>query len=212
MSLRAAILGFDGTRTQEWELDQKTCDCCQTSVTITDNGPVVIYRDRSDDEIRDISIVRLIDDNWTDPVSIYSDNWKISGCPINGPRVFSIANTVAIAWYTAAYDVPKVNIIFSRDGGRSFGEPILVAESNTIGRVDLVMLDKETAVVSCMEDGDIIACKVKVSGEIGEKIKIAQSSEGRSSGFPQMTKKGNDLIFAWTDARENQVKIAQVTF
>ena len=55
MSLRAAILDSQGKKINEWELDNKTCDCCQTSAAITDNGYVVVYRDRSD-EIRDISI------------------------------------------------------------------------------------------------------------------------------------------------------------
>jgi hypothetical protein len=59
MSLRAAILDSNGNKLNEWELDKRTCDCCQTTAAITENGPVVIYRDRSEEEIRDMSIVRL---------------------------------------------------------------------------------------------------------------------------------------------------------
>ncbi|TXI33706.1 MAG: exo-alpha-sialidase, partial [Niabella sp.] len=54
MTLRATIIKKDGTVLDEWQLDSRVCDCCQTSVAITDNGPVVVYRDRSADEIRDI--------------------------------------------------------------------------------------------------------------------------------------------------------------
>ncbi|MDZ7647099.1 MAG: hypothetical protein U5K54_07905 [Cytophagales bacterium] len=52
MSLRAAIIDPNGNGLNEWELDNKTCDCCQTTAAITSNGPVVVYRDRSDEEIR----------------------------------------------------------------------------------------------------------------------------------------------------------------
>ena len=35
MSLRAAIIDGKGNKISEWELDNKTCDCCQTSAAIT---------------------------------------------------------------------------------------------------------------------------------------------------------------------------------
>ena len=56
MSIRAAEVSADGTIINDVELDNKTCDCCQTTAAITTNGPVVIYRDRSDEEIRDIRV------------------------------------------------------------------------------------------------------------------------------------------------------------
>ncbi|NQX80792.1 MAG: hypothetical protein HRT66_02200 [Flavobacteriaceae bacterium] len=65
MSVRAAEVSPDGTIINEVELDAKVCDCCGTTASITNNGPVVIYRDRTDDEIRDFYITRLVDGNWT---------------------------------------------------------------------------------------------------------------------------------------------------
>ena len=59
MSLRSAIINYDGEIIEEYEIDNKVCDCCQTSITISDNIPFVVYRDRSDEEIRDISISKL---------------------------------------------------------------------------------------------------------------------------------------------------------
>ncbi|MEP2669155.1 MAG: hypothetical protein ABJH04_09175 [Cyclobacteriaceae bacterium] len=41
-------------------------------------------------------------------------------------------------------------------------------------------------------------------------IVIASSSESRASGFLQMTKSGNELIFAWTDDKEKKVKTARI--
>ena len=210
MSLRAAIMDAKGTKINEWELDNKTCDCCQTSAAITTNGPVVVYRDRSDAEIRDMSIVRLLDGQWTEPKTIHSDNWKIAGCPVNGPRVVAEGNNLAVAWFSAASDTSHVNVIFSTDGGATFSKPIRVDEGNAIGRVDIVMIDNRSVMVSWMEGSMIKAAKVNVDGTKEPSMIIASSSESRSSGFPQMTKSGNHVIFAWTDDKEKNIKVASI--
>ena len=36
-------------------LDDRVCECCSTSAAMTANGPVIVYRDRSADEVRDIA-------------------------------------------------------------------------------------------------------------------------------------------------------------
>lgn len=210
MSLRAAIIDATGKKTNEWELDNKTCDCCQTTAAITTNGPVVIYRDRSDEEIRDMSIVRLIDGQWTAPKAIHNDNWKIAGCPVNGPRVAADGNNLVVAWFSAATDTSHVNVIFSMDGGATFGNAIQIDEGSAIGRVDIVLIDEKSAMVSWMEGTMIKAAKVHADGTIEPSITIATSSESRSSGFPQMTKSGNRLIFAWTDDNEKNIKVASI--
>lgn len=211
MSLRAAIVDNKGKKISEWELDNKTCDCCQTSAAITDNGPVVVYRDRSDEEMRDISIVRLIDGKWTAPQSVHNDNWKIAGCPVNGPRVVAEGNNLAAAWFSIAADTAKVNIVFSSDGGATFDKPIRVDERNAIGRVDIVMLDHTSAIVSWMEGTEIRAAKVYSDGKKEPSMIIASTTESHSSGFPQMTKSGNQLIFAWTDDKEKNIKTATIS-
>lgn len=211
MSLRAAIVGYDGKKTGEWELDDKTCDCCQTTAAITDNGPVVIYRDRSDEEIRDMSIVRLVNNEWTRPVAIHNDNWKIAGCPVNGPRAAASGNQLAIAWFSAATDTTQVNVIFSTDGGATFGKPVRVDEGKAIGRVDVVLLDKESAMVSWMEGVMVKAVVVYMNGKKESSIEIAASSDSRSSGFPQMTRSGDRMIFAWTDNKEKRIKVTSLS-
>lgn len=208
MTIRGAILNKEGVKKNEWELDEKVCDCCQTSVAVTNNGLVVVYRDRSDNEIRDISIVRFVNDHWTTPRIIYPDKWKIAGCPVNGPRVDAIDNCLAIAWFSMAEKEGQVKIIFSDDGGATFKEPIRIDEGNALGRADVVMLDKNTAMVSWMEGSEIKVVKVNASGTKEPSITVASSSESRSSGFPQMEKSGSKIFFAWTDDKEKTIKVA----
>lgn len=210
MSVRAAVVKYMGEKVEEWELDKRVCDCCQTTAAVTKSGPVVIYRDRSDKEIRDMSIVRFVDGAWTAPKPVYSDNWEINGCPVNGPRSEVIGNTLAIAWFTMANDNPRVNVIFSKDGGKTFGKPIQVNDSSSMGRVDLVLLDEESALISWMEGPTIKVAKVFSNGKKESVTTISESSESRSSGFPQLTKSGNTILVAWTDSKEKTIKVAKV--
>ncbi len=210
MTIRGAIVSKNGVKEKEWELDNKVCDCCQTSVAITSNGPIVVYRDRSDDEIRDMSIVRFVNGEWTEPKTIFPDNWKIAGCPVNGPSADAIGNNLAIAWFSMQDNQGKVKIVFSQDGGVTFKKPTIIDEGNPIGRVDVVMLDSATAMVSWMEGSAIKAVKVHADGQKETSIIIASSSESRSSGFPQMTRTGNKIIFAWTDDKEKTVRVASL--
>ena len=208
MSIRAALVNKQGIKSSEWELDNRVCDCCQTSATITSNGPVVVYRDRSENEIRDMSIVRLVDGHWTEPQTIFKDNWKISGCPVNGPRSDAQGNSLGIVWFSAADSIGQVKVIFSSDGGANFSSPVRIDEGKGIGRVDIIMLDEKSAFVSWMEGGMIKAVKVHADGKKDESIIISATSESRSSGFPQMTRSGNKIIFAWSDVNEKTIKVA----
>jgi len=207
MSLRATILNNQGQKTHEWELDNRTCDCCGTSAAITSNGPVVVYRDRTDKEVRDISIVRLIDGVWTKPKEIFTDEWVINGCPVNGPKVIAQDHHVAVAWFAMPNNDPQVKVAFSDDDGESFGKPVRVDNGKPIGRVDVEWLDNETVFVMWMENATIMGARVNAGG-VEWTIKISASSEARSSGFPQVTQHKNQLILAWTDDQIKQVKTA----
>ncbi len=213
--MRTAVLNMDGTLSDEVELDNRTCDCCQTGGAITDNGPILVYRDRSENEERDIAIVRLVNGSWTPSNIIYEDNWEIAGCPVNGPRADAIGNNLGIAWFAAPDNKPEVKVIFSKDGGELFGDPITIDNKYPIGRVDLVMLDKDRAIVSWLcKEGDETLIKAQVvhqSGLVEPSIVIAESQEVRGSGFPQMSKHNEDVYFAWTnliEEQESQVKTA----
>jgi hypothetical protein len=210
MSLRAAIVDYSGNKKMEWELDNKTCDCCQTTAAITSSGPVVIYRDRSDDEIRDMSIVRLVDGKWTSPKPIHDDNWKIAGCPVNGPRAATTGKTLAVVWFSAASEKSRVLVAFSENHGMSFNDPIRIDEGKTIGRVDIDMIDENNALVVWMEGAEIRIVKINKDGTKGPSTLLASSSDSRASGFPQLVINGDQAIVAWTDDKEKKVRTASL--
>ena len=52
MTLRYAAIDADGKLSDEIQLDERVCECCQTSAALTSEGALAAYRDRSDKEIR----------------------------------------------------------------------------------------------------------------------------------------------------------------
>ncbi|MEO1052984.1 MAG: hypothetical protein AAFX87_20280 [Bacteroidota bacterium] len=211
MSIRTASIGQDGTKQDEKALDLRVCDCCQTSAAITTQGPIVVYRDRSEEEIRDLSIVRYENGEWTEPEPVHQDGWEINGCPVNGPKADAIDNHLAVAWFTAANGEPKVKLAFSDDSGQRFESPIQVNQGITLGRVDLAMIDPQNALISWLETADstavIKAVRIDKSGQRGQTIDVATTSPARSSGFPQMTISVEKVIFAWTEVQEESTQV-----
>jgi hypothetical protein len=212
MTLRAAVLNSNGEKLQEWLLDDRVCDCCQTGSTITDKGPVVVFRDRSSSEIRDIGFINWKGTDWNETKIVHLDLWEIPACPVNGPRIASFDKTLAVAWYTAAQDKPEVKLAFSEDNGTSFGSPINIGLRKTIGRIGLELIDNQHAFITWMEEGKLMGRKVSKNGNPGTPIEIARSSEKRSSGFPQITQTKDHIWLAWTDdsQAEKQIKTASL--
>lgn len=211
MTIRAAEVAADGSVRKAEQLDVKTCDCCQTTGAITDNGPVVLYRDRSDTEIRDIFITRQVNGEWTSPKAIYNDGWEIKGCPVNGPKAVALENTLAVAWFTEAQENPRVQLVFSSDGGENFDAPIQIAIGKVLGRVDVLLVDENTAIVSWMETTErtavIKAVSVSRKGDISEYRTIATLDASRKSGFPQMQLVNDQVHFAWTDVAKGATAV-----
>jgi hypothetical protein len=202
MTLRGAAFAADGRRAgQDVEIDARVCDCCQTDVALTEEGPVAVYRDRGEDEVRDIALVRQTAGRWSAPVRVHADGWRIEACPVNGPAVDARGRTVVVAWFTAP-DVPRVRVAFSADAGRTFAAPVEVASGAVTGRVDVVLLDDGRAVVSWLQQSssgaEIRAQPFTRTAAAGPAALITGASVQRSSGFPQMVRAGDGLLFAWT--------------
>ena len=216
MMLLSTTLDARGRTGDEVILDERTCDCCQNSAAMTANGPIVAYRNRSADEIRDIYVTRRVNGKWLPGTAVHHDNWKIAACPVNGPAVAAQGRTVALAWFTAANDSPRVKLAFSKDAGATFGNPIRVDGGRPAGRVDVALLADGSALVTWIErvGGDTAAVRarrVHTDGQTSEPFTIASSSAARSSGFPRMAVTGSDVVFAWTvPGRPSAVRVARI--
>lgn len=213
MALRTAVVR--GKVGGEERLGARVCSCCQTDAALAAGGPVIVYRDRSEREIRDISLIRKTAKGWSQPVRVHADNWKIPGCPVNGPAVAAAGNRVAVAWFTAAPPAPRVQVAFSEDGGATFGPPALVDGDSPIGRVDLVLDGNGDAVVSWSaadgEGAEIRLRRVSPKGKLGASYSVAATSAARSSGFPRMVRNGDRIVLAWVEDQDpSKVRAAAI--
>ncbi|MGH9931818.1 MAG: sialidase family protein [Pyrinomonadaceae bacterium] len=204
MTLRYAAIDAEGKLSDEAQLDDRVCECCQTSAALTSEGALAVYRDRSPAEVRDIYSVRARGDgSWESPRPVHADNWEIHGCPVNGPSVAADGRRVAVGWFTGANDAPKVNLAFSEDAGATFAGPIRVDDGEATGRVDVVLLPDGSALVCWMsgtaEGGAIKVRRIRADGALGEVAVIARTDISRSSGFPRMARLGDEVHFAWTE-------------
>ena len=213
MTIRSAVLDSNGNIVKQNVIDEMVCECCQTSMAISGGIPIVVYRNRSDSEIRDIYFSRYIDSNWSDPEPVHDDGWKINGCPVNGPNVDSYGDNVVVSWFSASNGRPKVNLKFSTDNGRTFGDKILIdeVENSPLGRVDIEFISETEAMISWLSTvngkGKLLIRKIKTNGDIGPIKVVDEVSTERSTGFPQIEEFNDDVYISWTDNSESGKKV-----
>lgn len=204
MSVRYASFDAGWKQTADLEVDSRVCECCPTSVAVTSDGVLTAYRDRSDEEIRDIYVRRLDNGTWTDGTPVHADNWEIVACPVNGPMLSARERQVAAAWFTVKDDQGQAYAAFSNDAGRTWGAPIRLDDRGSFGRVDIELLDDGSAVATWVELADEGAQfqmrRVDPSGARSSAIAVADVSGSSTSGFPRMARHGNELVFAWTES------------
>ena len=203
MSLRFGAFDRRWKQAAETPLDPRVCECCPTAVAVTSNGPIVAYRDRSPEEVRDIYITRLENGRWTDPRPVHQDNWRINACPVNGPSLSARGRDVAIGWFTAKDDQPKSFAAFSTDAGRTFGAPARLDDSGSLGRVDVELLPDGSAVAAYIEfanqRADFRLRRITRAGEKSAPVVVSTVAGNRTSGYPRMALSGDELMFAWVD-------------
>jgi len=211
MSVRYGTFDRAWKQTSELPVDLRVCECCPTTAAMTSDGPVVAYRNRTDDEIRDIYVSRLENGKWTDGKPIHDDHWKIAACPVNGPMLSARGRDVVLAWFTVKDDVGHAYAAFSADAGRTFGTPIRLDETSALGRVDIALLPDGSALATWIEFADQKSSfsmrRVNASGRTSPITAVSAISGARASGYPRIAVHGDEAVFAWTENEAGQASI-----
>ena len=205
MTLRAASFGADGGKRGERELDARTCDCCQTASVRDGDTTLLAWRDRGEDEIRDIVVSRFEGGAWSEPARVHADDWVMPACPVNGPAIAARDGHAWVAWYTAPKGLPQIRVAVSADGGRRFGTMRTLASGDAQqGRVD-VAADADGVWVSWVEEsprGQSLWVARQAPDLSAEhfRLKVAAiAGRGRATGFPRMQLRDGAAWLAWTE-------------
>lgn len=212
-TLRAALVDPALRVVQEAVIDTRVCECCQTTVALTSRGPLLFYRGRSPDEVRDVLVSRLEGNVWTAPRRIHADGWVMSACPVNGPSAQGHGHNVVAAWYTEAGGEPQVRLVHSADAGDSFGEPLVLDSGAEVhGRVAVALDGHQAGALWLREDGDgqslwYARFAPDLSHEI-ERIRLAGlAGRGRGTGFPRLVFHQGVAHAVWTDVIDGRPQL-----
>ena len=206
MQLRANGFDMDLARGADALVDARACDCCQTDVAMTDRGPLLAWRDRSDDEVRDIVVARPQDGAaWSKPIPVHADGWKVEACPVNGPAIAARGNDAVVAWYTEAGGTPKVRIARSTNAGDAFAAPLEVDTGAAVrGQVDVAIDEQQAWVAWLREDakGQTLML-ARYAPDLSKRLQLIEvaklSARGHASGTPRLTVDAGGAWLAWTD-------------
>lgn len=204
MTLRSAVLDWHGRIEEAAELDARTCSCCQTDAARVGKRTLVVYRDRSDEEIRDIALVERDDQgSWSQPEIVHADGWKIAACPVNGPAIAANGEAALIAWPTLA-DGPMAIRYVLRKGAKTSAMRELEQGAAVIGRVDVSAAANGGFAVSWLGAGKggsaLKLATVDASGKLLGTRVVATLEPGRSTGHPRLVWYRDAHYLTWTES------------
>jgi hypothetical protein len=216
MTVAFGGLDRDGRVRADTVLDARTCDCCQVSGVRMPGGVIFAYRDRTAEEVRDISVVRHVDGRWHAPAIVHQDGWVTRACPVNGPALAARDSGVAIAWFTNAASVPRVRVAFSDDRGATWGTPVQVDDGRPLGRVDIEYLADGVALVTWLEQtgtgsAEVRARRVQRDGQQSAAVTVGTTSDARQAGFPRIVAANASVYVAWREVADPpQLRLGRV--
>lgn len=211
MTLRYATFSADLDGRTNTEIDGFVCDCCQTDVALAEAGPVAVYRNRTEDEVRDVYVMRRVDGAWQPGEPVADDHWVIGGCPVNGPTISANGRQLAVAWFTGADDQPRVRLVTSSDDGATFSAPIDIDEGRTLGRVGVAWLSDNRVAVSWLcepaESARAVCLREVVDGRAGPVQVVSGADPVPPLNVPQLARHGDGLVAAWTAETDGRTTI-----
>jgi hypothetical protein len=208
MSLRSAVLDGRGAVLEQTEVDASTCSCCQTDMARHAGRTLLVYRDRSAQEVRDIAVVeRTAAGRWSAPRLVHQDGWRIEACPVNGPAIAADERQVLVAWPTLAAPPMQVRYAFAR-AGRFSAPTVLDAGSRVLGRVDAAPWSGGRFLVSWLGEGataresGLHLVVLSPAGEVLGRSTVAQLGATRMAGNPRIAAAEGRALIAWVASAE----------
>jgi hypothetical protein len=177
----------------------------------TGGQTLVVYRDRSDDEVRDVALVRHDGRRWRVPEPLFADRWVVAGCPVNGPAIAADGDRVLAAAYSEAGGRAAVRLRGSADAGGSWREPVELVADDSLGRLDVAALPGGRFVVASQTgSGARARLRVDVVDDRDQAIasqELTQAERAHLPGFPRMAASGDAVLVAWTQVEHGRPRV-----
>jgi len=206
MQLRTVFV--EGTQIAPSELvDESVCDCCSTAAVAlaaaAGGGSAVAYRDRTSSEIRDVQVALRPAGGAMTTKAVGNDGWKIAGCPVNGPALAGSDRSLAVAWFAAPDDHPRLAVALSADGGATWNAPHPLHAAKPMGQLGMASLAGafEISWLEAIVGGsELRLARIDAGGKLSPSLAIARTGAGRTAGIPRLANAGNRLALLWVDS------------
>jgi hypothetical protein len=180
-----------------------TCECCRLGLAFDQAGhPVIVFRNIFEGGVRDHAIVRFADLKTPGELHrVSNDEWQIAACPHHGPSL-SIApsGTYHVTWYTNGKVRKGLFYAQSRDGGKTFSDPMPIGQVDKAPTRPYVIAGPQGTAIAWKEfDGEKTSVKLMMSGDDGKTWSQPRTlaSTTDSSDHPQLVSDGRQYYLSW---------------
>lgn len=179
------------------------CECCRLGLAFDGAGhPVVVFRNIFEGGVRDHAIVTFADLATPGEVHRVSrDDWQIAACPHHGPSLtISPGGTSHVTWYTNGKARKGLFYARSRDGGKTFSDPLPVGQPNRSPSRPQIVAGPQGLVMAWKEfDGQKTSINLMTSHDDGatwsKPTVIADTAD--SSDHPLLVSDGRQTYLSW---------------
>ena len=180
-----------------------TCECCRLGLAFDPSGhPVIAFRNIFEGSIRDHAIVTFTDAGTPgDAHRVSDDDWQVSACPHQGPSL-SIApdGTYHVVWFTNGKARKGLFYAQSRDGGKTFSEPMPIGQpGKSPSRPYVMTRPRETTIVWKEFDGEKTSVNLITSVDAGKtwsQVRVIATTPD-ASDHPLLVSDGRQTYLSW---------------
>ncbi len=190
------------------KLSDTLCECCRIAVAFdNEDQPILFARFIYPGGIRDHGLARMrANDKESLSWRVTFDEWKIKGCPENGPAI-SIGDDghYHIAWFTRGSARQGLFYAYSSDQGQSFSAPLLFGTAKKLpSHPDILALGKHVVLTWTEYDGSKTQLLVMQSIDGGQTWSPAKSIAESASGtdFPFLLSSARGVFVSWNSKNE----------
>jgi len=208
-AVQSASLNSKGEWLNLETVDTSSCSCCHTDMSRFGDQILMVYRDRTQDEIRDISLASLKNDQWKEQSIIENDGWKINGCPVNGPSITATESGYVIIWFSAANDIPAVKIksfsVLAEEQTKTLGD------DKVSGRVDSAKVSESQVMMIWLSENKKTTVNLQMIDLKNNNFSPEQSFpiENGVIGFPSISVFQNRLYITY-ETLKHEIKMLEL--